>query len=95
MFPAQDSYATANAHLITIGKYPAAASVVNLSPMHYARSFATSVVAPDGKVYIFGGQVDVLDKPDFWQKNFGAVGREGSPTGPPAKLKLATPSRRT
>jgi len=37
--------------------------VVNLPPMHYQRAFANSVVAPDGKVYIFGGQVGFPDKP--------------------------------
>ena len=49
--------ATTNAHLITIGKYPQPATVVSLAPMTYARAFHNSVVTPDGKIFVFGGQV--------------------------------------
>ena len=52
----QDNYATANAHIITIGNPGSTATVTTLAPMTYARSFANAVVLPDGKVFITGGQ---------------------------------------
>ena len=60
LFATQYSNATAAAHLITIGSYPQPATVVNLAPMAYKRAFHTSVVTPDGKIFIFGGQVSAL-----------------------------------
>jgi len=52
----QDSDATSNAHIITIGAPNAAASVTTLTNMHNARAFANGIVLPDGKVFITGGQ---------------------------------------
>jgi galactose oxidase len=52
----QATTATANAHIITIGKPNTQASVTALTSMSYARSFHNSVVLPDGKVLIVGGQ---------------------------------------
>ena len=53
----QHNNATSNAQLITIGQYPQPAIVQTLHAMHYKRGFHNGVVVPDGKVYIFGGQV--------------------------------------
>lgn len=50
----QNSYATANAHLINIAS--GAANVKPLRSMAYARAFHNSVVLPDGKVLVVGGQ---------------------------------------
>ena len=52
----QDSSATANAHIITIGTPPAAPTVTTIGSMAYARSFANSVILPDGTVLIIGGE---------------------------------------
>jgi galactose oxidase len=52
----QDSYATTNAHLITIGTPGTTPTVQTLTSMHYARAFANGVVLPNGKVFITGGQ---------------------------------------
>ncbi|KAK2603590.1 hypothetical protein QQS21_004171 [Conoideocrella luteorostrata] len=53
----QDSGATANAHLITIGNVGAQAQVKYASNgMWSPRAFHTSVVLPDGKTFISGGQ---------------------------------------
>ncbi|KAF2803601.1 galactose oxidase [Mytilinidion resinicola] len=52
----QETTATANAHIITLGGQGGAVSVTKLTSMKYARSFANSVVLPDGKVLIMGGQ---------------------------------------
>ena len=49
--------ATRNANLITIGAYGVNATVQPLPPMNYQRAFHNSVVLPDGKVLIMGGQV--------------------------------------
>lgn len=53
------SVATANAHIITLGK-PGQNPTVELAgvggKMHFTRVFHTSVVLPDGKVFIAGGQ---------------------------------------
>lgn len=49
-----NSDATANAHLIDIGG--STAQVTRLGSMAYARVFANSVVLPDGKVVVVGGQ---------------------------------------
>ena len=53
----QDIDATANAHIITIGTPPAVATVQGIGSMAYQRSFANSVILPDGTVLIIGGQV--------------------------------------
>ena len=53
----QDVDATSNAHIITIGTPPAAATVQTIGNMAYQRAFATSVILPDGTVLIMGGQV--------------------------------------
>jgi galactose oxidase len=50
----QDNEATTNANVITITV--TAVSVRQVAPMANARSFANSVVLPDGKVVVFGGQ---------------------------------------
>lgn len=53
----QDSDATTNAHIITIdepGKTPK--TVFASNGLYYARTFHTSVVLPDGSVFITGGQ---------------------------------------
>ena len=49
--------ATNNANLITISAYGVKATVQPLPPMNYPRAFHNSVVLPDGKVLIMGGQV--------------------------------------
>src|SRR5439155_1563184 len=50
----QNSAATANAHVITLNG--GNATVRQVAPMANARAFANSVVLPDGKVAVFGGQ---------------------------------------
>jgi galactose oxidase len=50
----QDNEATTNANVITITG--TSVSVRQVAPMANARSFANSVVLPDGKVVVFGGQ---------------------------------------
>ena len=52
----QNSYSTTNAHVITVGDPGTTPSVATVSSMKYARAFANSVVLPDGKVFITGGQ---------------------------------------
>ncbi|CAF1160839.1 unnamed protein product [Adineta steineri] len=52
----QDSYATKNAHIITITTGGALPTVTTINSMSYARAFANAVVLPDGKVFITGGQ---------------------------------------
>jgi galactose oxidase len=51
------STATANVHLITIGTPNTTPTVQTLTSMNYARAFANSVVLPNGKIFIVGGQV--------------------------------------
>ena len=53
----QDSTATNNAHVITIGNPGTIPTVVKVASMAYARAFANAVVLPDGKVFVAGGQV--------------------------------------
>ena len=55
----QDSDATSNAHVINIatGAPPNTPTVTGINNMAYARSFACSVILPDGTVFIVGGQV--------------------------------------
>jgi galactose oxidase len=49
-----DDNATSNAHVIDIAANPV--NVRKVSPMAYARAYATSVVLPDGQVLVVGGQ---------------------------------------
>ncbi|KAL9119540.1 MAG: hypothetical protein Q9187_003906 [Circinaria calcarea] len=51
-----NSDATSNAHVITIDRPGATASVAKVSSMTYRRLYANSVVLPDGKVFVTGGQ---------------------------------------
>lgn len=53
----QDADATSNARIITIGKPGDVANVQTITSMAYQRSFANSVILPDGTVLITGGQV--------------------------------------
>lgn len=55
----QGTTATSNAHVITIGAPNTTATVTSVSSMAYTRGFANSVVLPDGKVFIVGGQAYV------------------------------------
>lgn len=53
----QDTDATTNAHIITIGTPGSDAQVVFASNgLYHARTFHTSVVLPDGSVFLTGGQ---------------------------------------
>ena len=52
----QNSYATTAAHIITIGAPGTTASVATIPNMNQARSFANSVVLPNGQVFIVGGE---------------------------------------
>ena len=53
----QQSDATSNAHIITLGNPPDVPTVTAIGNMAYQRAFANSVVLPDGTVFITGGQV--------------------------------------
>lgn len=48
--------ATANAHIITLGNSFQNPQVQQINPMWYKRAFHNSVVLPDGKVFVTGGQ---------------------------------------
>lgn len=50
--------ATANAHIITLGNAFQNPQVQQINPMWYKRAFHNSVVLPDGKVFITGGQIN-------------------------------------
>ncbi|KAL8868405.1 MAG: hypothetical protein Q9174_005016 [Haloplaca sp. 1 TL-2023] len=52
----QDIAATRNARIITIGAPGTTASVAAIGSMSQARAFHNSVVMPDGKVFIVGGE---------------------------------------
>ncbi len=52
----QDNYGTANAKVISISTPGAAASVATIASMAYRRAFHNSVVLPDGKVLVIGGE---------------------------------------
>lgn len=52
----QNSNATSNVHLITIGTPGAAPTVATLSSMSYKRAFANAIVLPNGQVFVTGGQ---------------------------------------
>ena len=53
-----DPDATANAHIITLGDPFQNPQVEQINPMWYNRAFHNSVVLPDGKVFITGGQTN-------------------------------------
>lgn len=52
----QDSSATTNAHVITIGNPGSIPTVAKVNSMTYARAFANAVVLPDGTCFIVGGE---------------------------------------
>ena len=52
----QNSAASTNAHIVTIGAPGTAANVTKINSMASARAFANAVVLPDGKVFVTGGQ---------------------------------------
>ena len=52
----QNSYATANAHIVTIGSPGTIPTVTTINSMTYTRAFANAVVLPDGTVFVTGGQ---------------------------------------
>ncbi|KAI4146407.1 MAG: hypothetical protein L6R39_003467 [Caloplaca ligustica] len=52
----QDNDATSNARVITIGAPGTTASVASIAPMANRRAFHNSVVLPDGKVLVVGGE---------------------------------------
>jgi galactose oxidase len=52
----QNSDATANVHLITIGTPGTTPTVSTLKSMSFKRSFAFGVALPNGKVMVTGGQ---------------------------------------
>ena len=54
--PSAPTQATVNAHIITLGATNGRPTVQRINDMWFARSFHNSVVLPDGKVFITGGQ---------------------------------------
>ena len=48
--------ATSNAHIVRIGDPGTAPNVTQINNMNFPRAFANSVILPDGKVLILGGQ---------------------------------------
>ena len=56
----QNSNATGNAHIITLGTPPATPTVTTIGSMNYARAFANGVVLPDGTVFVTGGQTSAV-----------------------------------
>lgn len=52
----QDSTATSNAHVITLGNPGTIPTVTRVTSMAYRRAFAHAVVLPDGKVFVVGGE---------------------------------------
>lgn len=73
----QDGTATFNAHVITIGAPNTDAVATRINDMYFQRAFHNSVVMPDGKVFIVGGQVNPLPfsddtailTPEIWNPN--------------------------
>jgi galactose oxidase len=51
----QESYATSNAHVITLGNPGSYPTVTTINPIWFARTFANDIVLPDGKVFITSG----------------------------------------
>jgi galactose oxidase len=52
----EDSTATKSTHIIKLGAVNAAPAVTKVADMNYARAFHNSVILPDGKVLVVGGQ---------------------------------------
>jgi galactose oxidase len=52
----EQSQATTNAHIITIGAPNTVATVVQVASMKNARAFANSVILPNGKIMVTGGE---------------------------------------
>lgn len=50
------SDATKSTHIIKLNNVGAVATVTKIANMTYARAFANSVILPDGKVFVVGGQ---------------------------------------
>jgi galactose oxidase len=75
----QNTQASTAAHLITIGDPGTIPQVTTLGGMAYPRTFHTSVVLPDGKVFITGGQSvgapfadsNVQYTPEMWDPTTG------------------------
>ncbi|MCJ1261176.1 hypothetical protein MMC22_001040 [Lobaria immixta] len=69
--------ATFNAHIITLGNQNANPTVDTINNMYFQRAFHNSVVLPDGKVFIVGGQVTPqpfsdatsILTPEIWNPN--------------------------
>ncbi|KAG0651976.1 Galactose oxidase [Hyphodiscus hymeniophilus] len=69
-----NSPATSNAHIITIGDPNTTPSVQTIGSMSYERAFANSVILPDGTVMVTGGQslaepftdTDAILTPEIW-----------------------------
>lgn len=59
------SDSTSNAHIITIADPNTTPTVVTINSMNHARMFHNSVVLPDGKVFITGGQTRGHSFTDF------------------------------
>lgn len=70
----QNSGATNNVHLITIGSPNVKPTVQALTSMTYKRAFANGVVLPNGKIFVIGGQpyavpftdTDAVLTPELW-----------------------------
>lgn len=73
----QGGTATFNAHVITIGTPNTNAAATRINDMYFQRAFHNSVVMPDGKVFIVGGQVNPVPfsddtailTPEIWNPN--------------------------
>lgn len=73
----QDSTATFNAHIITLGAQNVNPGVATINNMYFQRAFANSVILADGKVFIVGGQVNpkpfsdatAILTPEIWNPN--------------------------
>jgi galactose oxidase len=70
----QYSNATNLAYLITISAPPSTPNVTKLTPMTYKRAFANSVILPNGKIFVTGGQTyavpftdtNAVMNPELW-----------------------------
>jgi galactose oxidase len=70
----QNSSATNLVYHITIGAPPSKPNVTTLTPMHYSRAFANSVILPNGKIFVTGGQTyavpftdtNAVMNPELW-----------------------------
>ena len=49
-----------NARMLSLGDANAAVNVERFGNAEYARGYANSVVLPDGKVFIVGGQYNII-----------------------------------